>query len=171
MSAKFLWENLYRQTKRKDIFTLLKDVPVFENLSRRELNSIEHILHRRVYAKNEHIFRFGDKGLGMYLIESGEVSIVTENNREIVRLTDGEFFGELALFSDRPRDADAIAARETRVFGFFQPDLLGLLETHPKVGLSIVMKLAGIITERLRRATEENNRLNDTLAAGTIQGE
>jgi CRP-like cAMP-binding protein len=161
----FLWSNYFSQDSEKDIFTLLRGIPIFEDLSRRDLKALERILHRRKYHAGEYVFREGDPGLGMYIIELGEISIVSESkSSEISRLRKGEFFGEMALFSDRPRNASAVAYEETRLFGFFQPDLFGLLETRPKIGVKVVLKLARILSERLYKAGEENTRLIASLS-------
>lgn len=166
MSAPFVWENFFRKKESEDIFTLLKRVPIFESLSKHELKFIERILHRRTYDENEIIFREGEAGLGMYIIEEGEVTIHSGTRDNVLaRLTDGEFFGEMALFSDQPRYASATATKPTKVFGFFQPDLFSLMETRPKLGVSVVMKLARIIAERLHRATTEYKSLSQRQAA------
>jgi CRP/FNR family transcriptional regulator, cyclic AMP receptor protein len=168
MSAHFLWKNFFRKENEESILTLLKRVPIFDALDKGELRAIERILHRRTYAAREPIFTQGDAGLGMFIIEKGEVSIVSGKHRqEVARLCDGEFFGEIALFSDKQRTASAIATVETRVFGFFQPDLLELLETNPSLGFSVVLKLARILAERLDYATLENNILVEQLEALT----
>ena len=170
MSTPILWENFFRKTKQNDVLVLLKEIPIFDELNRRELKTIERILHRRVYQKGEPIFQKGDQGLGMYIIEEGEVDIVAGSaGTRIAHLVDGEFFGELALFSEQPRQASAIALQETRVFGFFQPDLYSLLETHPKIGVSVVLKLAKIMAERVNRIVQENTRLNELATRNTVE--
>jgi hypothetical protein len=60
--------------------------------------------------------------------------------------------------------ASALAYEDTRLFGFFQPDLFGLMETHPRLGLSIVMRLARILSMRLYRSSQENSELVERLA-------
>lgn len=160
----FLWSNFFQRDREKDILTLLRSVPIFEGLGRGQLRAVERILHRRKYHAGEYIFREGDPGLGMYIIEEGEISIVSESrSSEISRLGKGEFFGEMAMFNDRPRSASALAYEDTKVFGFFQPDLLGLLETRPSIGTKVVMMLSRILAERLYRAAAENVRLRSEL--------
>ena len=164
MSVSFFWDNFFRRQGEKDILTLLKSIPIFEELSRRDLRSIERILHRRKYHAGEYIFREGDPGLGMYIIESGQVSVVLESrSKELSRLGEGDFFGEMALFTEEPRMASALAYEDTKLFGFFQPDLYGLMETHPRLGLSIVMRLARILSMRLYRAGQQNSELIEQL--------
>lgn len=162
--AAFLWSNFFQRDREKDILTLLRGVPIFEGLGRSQLRAVERILHRRKYHAGEYIFREGEPGLGMYIIEQGEVSIVSESrSSEISRLGKGEFFGEMSMFNDRPRTASALAYEDTKVFGFFQPDLLSLLETRPSIGTKVVMMLSRILAERLYKAGQENARLRSEL--------
>jgi CRP/FNR family cyclic AMP-dependent transcriptional regulator len=164
-ASSFLWGSFFHRNREKDIITLLRGVPIFDGLSRSDLKAVERILHRRKYHSGEYIFREGDPGLGMYIIERGEVSIVAESrSSEIARLNHGDFFGEMALFNERPRNASAVAFEDTKLFGFFQPDLFGLLETRPRIGVTVVAKLASILAERLYKANVQNARLMAELA-------
>ncbi len=163
--SSFLWDSFFQRDPEKDLLTLLRGVPMFEGLSRSDLKAVERILHRRKYHAGEYVFREGDPGLGMYIVEKGEISIVSESrSTEIARLGKGEFFGEMSLFNERPRNASAVAYEDTKLFGFFQPDLFGLLETRPRIGVKVVAKLAGILAERLYKGSVENARLMAELA-------
>ncbi len=167
--SSFIWGNFFKRDREKDILTLLRNVPIFEGLSRSDLKAVERILHRRKYHAGEYIFRESDPGLGMYIIERGEVSIVAESrSAEITRLYQGDFFGEMALFNERPRNASAVAYEDTKLFGFFQPDLFGLLETRPRIGVKVVAKLARILAERLYKANQTNARIMAELARKDI---
>ncbi|MEW6510156.1 MAG: cyclic nucleotide-binding domain-containing protein [Bacteroidota bacterium] len=133
----------------------LKMIPIFTDLTRRELAAVERILHHREYHAGEVIFRQAEPGLGMYIIESGRVTIRAEESTDSVsELGDGEFFGELPLLDGGTRSATAIAKTPCRIYGFFQPDLFGLIERNPRLGVKIVMSLAAIIGMRLRAANE-----------------
>jgi CRP-like cAMP-binding protein len=135
---------------------ILLKVPIFEGLSRREIASVLRILHKRLYQPDEVIFRQDEPGMGMYIIEAGKVAIVSEpSNLVLSELADGDFFGEVALLDESPRSASAIAKAPCSVFGFFQPDLFGLLERDPRLGVRIVLRLARMIGARLRKANEQ----------------
>lgn len=165
MSNTFLWANIFNQSKKEDILDILKKVPIFEDCTRGELKAIERILHHRSYREGEMIFRTGEIGVGMYIIEHGQVGIVADKTeRQISLLTDGEFFGEIALLNEEPRSAHAVARADTTVFGFFRPDLFSLLERKPHLGVSVVMKLSKVIATRLQLAINENQRLYDRIA-------
>jgi CRP/FNR family cyclic AMP-dependent transcriptional regulator len=79
-------------------------------------------------------------------------------------LSNGDFFGEMALLLESPRTASAVAHEPTKLLGFFQPDLFSLLETKPKTGNKILLHLAQMIAERLRQSTIENRYLKNKLS-------
>ena len=142
--------------ERDNLQTILRGIPIFEDLSRRELAAIERILHEREYQTDEVIFRQDEPGMGMYIIASGTVTIVSEpSSMQWSELGEGEFFGEIALLDEYPRSASAIAKTPCKIFGFFQPDLFALIDRDPRLGVKIVIRLARMIGARLRRANEQ----------------
>jgi CRP-like cAMP-binding protein len=166
-----LWGNIFRnkgvRTEQDRVVELLQRIPLFEGLSPRELANIERILHRRTYQAEENIFRQGEPGMGMYIIEEGRVAITAEPSGNLLaELTEGEFFGELALLDDSPRSASARAATECKALGFFQPDLFGLLERNPKLGIKIVLQLARMVGERLKRTNEQLEAVHHAAGGG-----
>jgi CRP-like cAMP-binding protein len=142
--------------RQRTVTDLLMSIPIFEDLTRRELAAVQRILHRREYEPGEVIFRQEEPGMGMYMIQSGTVTILSEPEGLVLsELNDGDFFGELALLDEFPRSATATAKTSCQVFVFFQPDLLGLIESDPRLGMKIVLRLARIIVARLRSANEQ----------------
>ena len=156
------WGNIFKKEKKEgyNIFKVLKNVPLFQDLDKSELKAVERILHHREYDENEVIIKEGDIGLGMYIIESGLVYITAgKEDKLLAVLSKGDFFGEIALLLEMPRTASAIAHKPTRLLGFFEPDLKTLLEKHPKTGNKILFRLAAMVAERLRQGTLENRQL------------
>lgn len=156
------WGNIFKNRKKEEesIFTILRKIPIFEELNNRELEAIERILHRRTYRPGELIFCQGDAGVGMYIIVEGTVEIIYEpSNQVLAELGDGEFFGELALLDESPRSATAKAKTACKMLGFFQSDLFGLLERDPRLGVKIVLRLAKIIGDRLKHSNEQIQQL------------
>jgi len=155
-----IWGNgIFRKKKKEEgIFALLKQVPIFSDLTARELVEIEKIVHRRKYKKGELIICKGDPGLGMYIVVEGSVEIVDEDKkagqRRLASLTKGSFFGDLALLDESPRSASATASEDSEIIGFFRPEFLDLISRKPKLGLKVVLALARVVGERLRRTNE-----------------
>ena len=167
MDEDTLWGNVFRNEHKHDqsIYNVLSKIPIFKDLNKKELKAIERILHRRTYHSEEAIFHEGDPGVGMYIIETGRVNITLGNKQKLLAvLSDGEFFGEMALLSETPRTATATAVVETKMLGFFQSDLFGLLETNPRMGNKILHRLAQMIADRLRFSNLENQQLKLKIA-------
>ena len=152
-----LWSNIFRTGDRDpELRERLQSVPVFASLNARELGGIERIMHHRQYAAGETVFKQGDPGVGMYVVMSGSVQIVYEpSGRVLAELSAGDFFGEIALLTERPRSATARAVTDCKLAGFFHVDLLDLLERKPKAGVAVLKALAEIAGARLVRADEK----------------
>lgn len=148
---------------------MLSKIPVFEGLKARELRHVAGIVHRRQYVPGEYVCFQNDPGLGMYVVEQGEVSVIlfgsNGSKKELAVLKDGDFFGELSLLDESPRSASVIAVTDTNLIGFFRPDLFEIMEKTPGTGLKIVLKVAEMIGERLRNANQELSNVRAELVA------
>jgi CRP-like cAMP-binding protein len=155
------WSRLFgnnndREHSEPTTLDLLARVPLFDEFSRRELAAVERILHRREYCRDELIFRQGERGLGMYIVQQGRVAIISgPDNQQLTELKDGDFFGEMALLDDTTRSATAVARTDCSVFGFFQPDMFALIASDARLGVKMVLRLAKYACLRLRQANEQ----------------
>ena len=96
----------------------------------------------------------------MYIIENGRVNITLGKEEKLLAvLSDKEFFGEIALLSETPRTATATAVINSSILGFFQPDMMDLIETNPRMGNKVLLRLARMIGDRLRFSNLENQQL------------
>ena len=142
---------------------VLSKVPAFANLSARELRGVAAIVHKREYKAGEPVFFQGDPGLGMYIIQEGEVSIrISEREgeeKELAVLGEGDFFGELALLDESPRSATAICRTDCALIGFFRTDLFELIKEKTDLGIKILLKFAEILATRLRKTDKELSKL------------
>ena len=77
--------------------------------------------------KNEEIFKKGDEGDAMFIIEQGQVKVDLENP---VYLGPGDFFGEMALISNSPRNATLVATDDSKLFELQKSDLEELFDEH-----------------------------------------
>ena len=161
MSQDPFWSNLFRRRDRggDELYEVMSRVPVFQDLSRREFERVREVLHTRTYSAEEGIVREGDPGVGMYVILSGEVAVLQEEVDgaavEVATFGEGDFFGDQVLLDESPRTASAVARQPTRVVGLYRPELLQLIESHPRIGLKVVMQLSRMAAVRLR----QTNRL------------
>jgi CRP/FNR family transcriptional regulator, cyclic AMP receptor protein len=141
-----------------DIIPVLRTIPIFEGLGFNDLKKIELIVHQRTFMPNEIIFYERQPGAGMYIIKRGLIKLTKTVNEERVKigeLKDGEFFGEMALLDEYPRSAEATAVEKTEALGIFRPDLFDLIESNPKLGYKILLRLSKRLASRLRETTEK----------------
>lgn len=151
-----LWKSLVGRSAESEEDSMLSAIPLFEELSPRELDAVQRLLHRRDYVAGESVFQQGEPGLGMYIISRGTVSIQSEpSGRELVQLTDGDFFGEIALLNEVIRTATARAKTDCTLLSLFQPDLLSLLERNPRLGVKVLLALARLAGLRLVEVSDE----------------
>jgi small-conductance mechanosensitive channel/CRP-like cAMP-binding protein len=126
---------------------LLSAVDIFSPLSADELNAMAVGAGGRVFAPGETIIRAGDSGASMFVVHRGSVDVRVETNgtpRTIKRLGEGDFFGEMALFTGEPRTANVVAAEETEVLEIGHDTMKNLFQTNP----DLVEALSHTINER-----------------------
>lgn len=126
---------------------LLATVPLFEGLTRRELESILSAAKDVEVEPGKHIVEQGESGLGFHLILEGTCKVVV-NGDEIVSLGRGDYFGEMSLIDGGPRSATVIAETRVRTLSLTSWTFLPLLDENP----SIAKKLLIEMSRRLRAA-------------------
>ena len=144
-----LYRRLFRRgldTRTREIVKVLKSVPALEHLSKRAALAMAEAVHRRTYQRGESLYYQGDPGLGLYIVERGTVRLLTEPEpgltRELRTAEAPSVFGVLSILGDFRRMETAETVTETRVLGFFRPDLKNVSRRDPKAGAHITMALA-----------------------------
>jgi CRP/FNR family cyclic AMP-dependent transcriptional regulator len=134
--------------------TLLK-VPLFAHLSEPEIQRIGQVTRKKTYPKNSVIVFENDPGDALYVVDSGQVKVVLtgEDGREVILsvLSQGDFFGEMALIDDMPRSANVIAMEDSRLIVLFRDDFHRCLEDQPRIALGLLRALS----RRLRSADDK----------------
>lgn len=100
------------------------------------------------------LFQRGDPGDALYIIESGQIRIVTfdQEGKEITlnTMVAGETLGELAILDAHPRSASAIAVGSCTLLRISRPDFLRRVYSSPALSACVIQILSG----RIRYATE-----------------
>ena len=127
----------------------LSAVDIFAPLSADETSVLAHAAVRHVFAPGETVIRAGDPGSSMFVVHKGRVQVqVNENGRPrtVATLNEGDFFGEMALFTGEPRTANVLAIEETEVLEIGHAAMKRVFDTNP----NLVESLSFIIAERRR---------------------
>jgi len=132
----------------------LRSVPLFASLDDEAAKDLRNLLSDKIVPRNTRLFKQGDKGNAMYLIESGRVriSIRDDDGQEVTlaELAQGDFFGEMSIIDGRQRSADAQVIEDARLAILSRDAFLSFVRTNPDVALEMLSAL----TDRLRRTDD-----------------
>ncbi|MEM7248628.1 MAG: cyclic nucleotide-binding domain-containing protein [Acidobacteriota bacterium] len=129
---------------------------LFAGLSEVEFQDVLSLSEPLRFAAGDVLWRQGDEGDGLYLVESGLVRIATQPGpiqRDIVDLGPGQVFGEMALLSDEPRIADALIAEDAVLHRFGKAAFTELIESHDPAAHRLLLGLARMLCVRLREVS------------------
>ena len=130
----------------------LSAVDIFAPLSVEETGMLAQAAVRHVFAPGEMVIRAGDPGSSMFVVHNGKVRVQVNDNgrpRTVATLNEGDFFGEMALFTGEPRTANVVALEETEVLEIGHAAMKRVFDTNP----DLVESLSFIIAERRQGLT------------------
>jgi CRP-like cAMP-binding protein len=149
--SQVLW-NFYRE---RVMDTLLATSVLFQSFSPQERKGLLSKFRVAEFSAGDLVLAEGAPGDCLYLIKKGEVEVFTKDIRgeelSLARLCEGDFFGEIALVTGRPRTASVKASRPVELLRLQKEDFDQILQNHPEI--------LGFLEESLRY------RLGDKLKA------
>ncbi len=133
----------------------LKRVPLFSDLTDRELSLLSAMGRRQKFPTKNMVFQEGEPGDVLLVILSGKVKVVLsgKDGREFIltMLGPGNFFGEMAILEAAPRSATVMTMEPCEFLLIEQKHLVGLLKTQPLIAVKILKHLS----LRLRKTNEQ----------------
>jgi uncharacterized membrane protein len=147
-------EDLMSHPANQMTLEALRSVPLFASLDDDSARDLRNLLSEESVPQNTRLFRQGDNGDAMYLIESGRVRIsIRDHDKQEVTLAElaqGDFFGEMSIIDGRQRSADAKVIEDSRLAVLSREAFLTFVKKRPDVALEMLSAL----TDRLRRTDE-----------------
>lgn len=128
---------------------LLKRVPLFSRLSGPELERISKVADELDFKEGKELAREGAAGREFFVIIEGTAE-VTSRKKRLATLSDGDFFGEISLITQRPRTATVVATSPVRALVITDRSFRRLLEHQPDIQGKVMSALAA------RLGPEEN---------------
>lgn len=132
----------------------LEGVALFQSLSSEDKEHLASALRRRSLKKGEVLFRKGDEGSSLYIVRSGSIRIVlpsrTGDEVSPAILTEGDFFGEMALLDGMPRSADAVALEQSELYALKRSDFVSFLKNNEQA----IESVFSYLTMRLRKTDD-----------------
>jgi CRP/FNR family transcriptional regulator len=136
---------------------MLKNVPIFSELGRRDLERLSKLMVPRVVKAGEVIIKEGDQAAGFFVISSGKVEVVRgvdgPSPQVLNTLSPGDFFGEMALFEGFPRNATVRAVEDSECMAMTRWDFMAEMKNHPEIAVSMLP----VLVRRLRNVEAHIN--------------
>ncbi len=133
---------------------LLQKSVLFKGCSAEDLQAVSGFFKERLIKSNTTIFTEKMPAEALYLIKSGNVRISMMagegEEKSLVQLGPGEFFGELALLQEENRMVTARSASAAELLIFTRKDFQSLMDTYPQVAAAMVLAIANLLAMRVR---------------------
>ena len=133
----------------------IKSVPLFSDLTDRELGLLAGSGSRRKFPAKNVVFQEGEPGEVLLIILSGKVKVILsgKDGQEFIlaMLGPGNFFGEMAILESAPRSASVVTIEPCEFLLLSQKEVTALLMKHPTMALKILKNLS----QRLRKTNEQ----------------
>ena len=127
---------------------LLKRVPLFSKLKRKELEDVAHIADEIDLKAGKEMATEGDRGREFFVLLKGEAD-VTKGGQKINTMKEGDFFGEIALVTKMPRTATVTATSDVDVLVITEQAFDNLLKKSPEIGRGVAEALAERVAPEL----------------------
>jgi len=125
---------------------VLKNVPLFARLSRRQLRNVLGQTSEYEYGQGDVIVKDGTQGHTLFVLIDGRARVV-KGSRTVARLSAGDFFGEIAVLDRSPRTASVVADSPLTCLVLHREDLRKVLADEPEVAWSLLGALASRLRE------------------------
>jgi CRP-like cAMP-binding protein len=120
---------------------LLRRVPIFSDLDKKELERIAASMKSRTFNAGDTVTAEGQSGIGFFVIDSGEAK-VTIGGQERRRLGPGDYFGEVALLNESARTATITAETDLLCYGMTSWEFRPLVETHGSIAWKLLQAMS-----------------------------
>ncbi len=143
----------------------LEEIELFNELSTAELSELAEVLKKQTYSAGDILFRSGDSGDELFIILSGEVDITLpfggHHYKRLATFGTGTFFGEICFLQSGTRTADARVTHDTELYVLDKKGFEKLQQNSPSATISILTELSQALSEHLRWADAELQRVID----------
>lgn len=127
-----------------DLVAALGSVPLFESLSRKELESLARSGREVVRDVGHEITTEGEEGIAFFLMLEGSADI-NVSGTTLRSVGPGDHFGEIALIDGGPRTATVTVTQPARLFGLSAWNFRPMLSEHPDMTQKILMSLCKMV--------------------------
>jgi len=148
----------------------LQRIPLFAVLEPYELEQVLETTAAVTVSSGEFLFRRGDRGDALYIVETGLVEAVidegTPSERTLNSFFPGDFFGEMALLTQEPRSASVRAVTDSRLIRLSHEEFARLLERKPSMALHLSKVLSKYLSRSNAHLSRRAARISAVIPSG-----
>lgn len=139
----------------------LRTIPILKSVADDALERLAGVLETREFADEAPVFLEGERGDGMYFILSGGVRVQKRadvaggTQKTLTVLQAGDYFGEMALFDDKPRSASAVASGPTKLLQLSKGAFEAMQQTSSVAATSVLFGMIRTSGDRIRRLSAQ----------------
>jgi len=130
---------------KKDV---IEKIPLFNEADSAFIDSVAIYLKPFVLTPDDILFHKGEAGYEMYFVLSGTLVVIDESENIIAGLKDGDYFGEMALFRNQPRNATVKATTYCDLYSLNKTTFDSVLRRFPNIAEKIKSKVERLEAER-----------------------
>lgn len=141
----------------EQITPILNKISIFGGLSDKQLYTLFQLLKQVSYKADDYIFKQGEEPSHIYVIISGKIKIIIEENGtplELITFSEGQNFGETSVIGIQPHSASALAMEDTELIVLSRQALLSLAELDAKLFGILILNIAREACRRIHNTDE-----------------
>ena len=132
---------MYNSAVARASADVLKKVPLFSGLDKRELEQIAATMRERRFAPGDTVTEEGAGGAGFFVVESGEAQVSVDGSPR-GSIGSGDYFGEIALLTGSDRTATITATTDMVCWGMTPWDFRPLVESNTTIAWKLLTAMA-----------------------------
>jgi len=143
----------------------IRGLALFNEFTDSELEGLASLVDCVCYGDGELIVKQDEPGDSMFVIVNGTAKVIHRSEArefELATLSDGDFFGEIALVDEGPRSADVLAEGDARMLAISQATIRALAGVYPSAAFKLLVAVGRVLVTRLRHG---NKKYIDSLLA------
>jgi len=161
----------------------LKRIYIFQDLTSQEIDLIARIIIPHEVSAGEIVMKEGEGGDVMYIIAEGEVQVYkaltmkfgdddfreTEKTLTVLQADDNVVIGEMSLITEEKRSATITALTDVTLYRINRGDFFELGQANPELGFKVTLRLAELVSKRLKKSDDDVIRLTTALSIALSQ--
>ena len=148
----------------ENIAKILSNFSMFQSIDQFQIRKLVKLLKLTQFSPGDFIIRKGDPGKNLFIILSGTVEVLGDDNVRIAELKKGEVFGEMSLLSGDPVGANIKVKEEAKVLYLQSRDFRRVLHKFP----TLQLYLAKLLSKRLARTNIDKFSKDNAGISGTL---